>query len=158
MPENIQTETKTIIYPECGSEDIVFSKKRQLCVCPDCRHEFTNKKKFLPLRIFLSYGHDEYAIFTEQLKVDLQRRGYKVWLDLDRLKPGGDWENYIAEGFEWVSEYPGNGRFILLMTPHSVRRPDGYCLNEITRTIERKRPIVPVMVVESEPPLSISRI
>lgn len=158
MPENIQTEPKTIICPECGSEDVTFSEKRQLYVCLDCNHKFIIEKEFSPLRVFLSYGHDEYAALAEQLKVDLQNRGHEVWFDLDRLKPGGDWETYIEEGFEWVSEYPGNGCFILLMTPHSVRRPNGYCLNEITRALERKLPVIPVMVVWSEPPLSICRI
>lgn len=43
------------------------------------------------------------------------------------------------------------------MTPHSVRRPDGYCLNEITKALERQLTVIPVMVVQSEPPLSICR-
>jgi tetratricopeptide (TPR) repeat protein len=44
------------------------------------------------------------------------------------------------------------------MTPYSVRRPDGYCLNELTFAIIRRIRIVPVMVVDVEPPLSITRI
>jgi len=44
------------------------------------------------------------------------------------------------------------------MTPHSVRRPDGYCLNEITKAIFKNITIIPIMVVPSEPPLSICRI
>src|SRR5262249_20108782 len=45
-----------------------------------------------------------------------------------------------------------------LLTPHSVRRPDGYCLNEIARALGRGLRIIPLMVVDSEPPLSICRI
>src|SRR5262249_5809359 len=44
------------------------------------------------------------------------------------------------------------------MTPHSVRRPDGYCLNELARAYGRNLPIVPVMVSDVEPPLSICRL
>ncbi|TFH54344.1 MAG: tetratricopeptide repeat protein [Methanothrix sp.] len=110
------------------------------------------------MRIFLSYGHDEHAPLAEQIKKDLIARGHDVWFDLDRLKPGGDWENYIEEGLEWVSSNHTQGRIILLMTPHSIRRPDGYCLNEIALALSRRLDIIPIMVVWSEPPLSIYRI
>jgi hypothetical protein len=72
--------------------------------------------------------------------------------------PGGDWERCIGEGLEWTGERPGEGRFVLLMTPHSVRRAGGCCLNELARAMARGLPIVPVMVATVEPPLSIARL
>lgn len=108
-----------------------------------------------PRRIFISYGHDEFVDVARRLKHDLKARGHEVWFDEERLKPGGDWEHYIEEGLEWVAGGERPGRVVLLMTPHSVRRPDGYCLNEIARALSRNLPIVPVMVVWCEPPLSI---
>jgi hypothetical protein len=59
---------------------------------------------------------------------------------------------------EWVAAQPQIGRVVFVMTPHSVRRPDGYCLNELARALERKLSVVPVMVVWCESPLSICRI
>ncbi|WP_321421351.1 TIR domain-containing protein [uncultured Methanobacterium sp.] len=117
------------------------------------------KKDVKPLRIFISYGHDEHAVVAEKLKVDLINSGHNVWFDRDRLKPGGDWEKYIEEGLHWVTENPDFGRVILLMTPHSVRRPEGYCLNELRRFLDRSNmnPI-PIMLVWCEPPLSICRL
>jgi WD40 repeat protein len=109
-------------------------------------------------RVFLSYGHDQHADLATRLKEDLEQAGLPTWFDVERLKPGGDWERYIEEGIEWVSETPGEGRFVLLMTPHSVRRPDGYCLNELARALERELPVIPVMVSWSSPPLSIARL
>lgn len=109
-------------------------------------------------RIFLSYGHDEHAPLVRRLKQDLEARGHEVWFDEERLQPGEDWEACIERGLEWVAAEPQIGRVILLMTPHSVRRPDGYCLNEIAGALGRSLPVVPVMVVWSEPPLSICRI
>jgi len=38
------------------------------------------------------------------------------------------------------------------MTLHSVRRPDGFCLNELTHAIMKELSIFPVMVQMSEPP------
>jgi WD40 repeat protein len=42
IPE-IRTEQK-ITCPRCHSDDVTFSKKKQLYVCPDCRHEFIVEK------------------------------------------------------------------------------------------------------------------
>ncbi len=108
------------------------------------------------MRIFLSYGHDEHTAFALRLKSDLEQQGHEVWFDLDRLKPGGDWERYIEEGIERVSAE--NGKFLMLMTPHSARRPDGYCLNELARACSRRLTVIPLMVSTVEPPLSICRI
>ena len=109
-------------------------------------------------RIFLSYGHDEHVALALRLKQDLEARGHEVWFDAERLKPGADWERYIEEGLEWTAAVPREGRVVLIMTPYSVRRPDGYCLNEIARALSRRLTVVPAMVVWCEPPLSICRI
>lgn len=99
MPEPIQTEQKQIC-PKCSSQNVKFSDKRKTNVCIDCLHEFTVEKNIPHRRIFLSYGHDEYSTLAGQIKKDMQERGHEVWFDLDRLKTGGDWEAYIAEGLE----------------------------------------------------------
>lgn len=108
-------------------------------------------------RIFLSYGRDEHVSFALRLKNDLIARGYDVWFDADRIKPGADWEHYIEDGLAWASESP-DGQLILIMTPHSVRRPDGFCLNELARAIQLNMRIIPLMLSWCEPPLSICRI
>ena len=108
-------------------------------------------------RIFISYGHDDFINIVEKLKLDLASRGYDVWFDADYIKTGNDWEHYIEDGLNWVSK-DGDGRFILVMTPHSVRRPDGFCLNELARAIQKGIKIIPIMLVFCEPPLSICRI
>jgi hypothetical protein len=110
------------------------------------------------VRIFLSYGHDEYVSLASRVKRDPEVLGHEVWFDVERLKPGGDWERYIEEGFERVSKDSESRRFLLLMTPHSVRRPDGYCLNELARAYGRSLPIIPVMVSTVDAPLSICRL
>lgn len=144
--------------PECGSSDVTFRSKKQCYICDDCNTEFVPEKVFKPLRIFLSYGHDEHAEFVQRLAKDLQKHKHEVWFDLERLKPGGDWEVYIEDGLKWVAEKPGMGRIVLVMTPHSVRRPDGFCLNELARALDHHVFIIPIMLVWCTPPLSISRI
>ena len=144
--------------PMCGSSDLIFLEKKRMYFCQDCEHRFAPGKAFKPLRIFISYGHDEHASLAQRLKEDFVKRHHEVWFDVERLKPGGDWERYIEEGLEWVASKPDTGRVVLLMTPHSIRRPDGFCHNEIARSISRGLKLVPVMVVWCEPPLSICRI
>ena len=123
------------ICPQCGSADVMFSRKNNYYLCEDCEFKFKPEKEFVPLRIFISYGHDEFAVLAEKTEKRPRKAGASglVWFDIDRLKPGGDWERYIEEGLEWAAREPETGRIILLMTPHSTRRPDGYCLNEIAR-------------------------
>jgi TIR domain-containing protein len=110
------------------------------------------------LRIFLSYGRDEYAAAAQRIHQLLIARGHEVWFDRERLTPGADWEQLIEQGIDWVAELPDSGRVVLVMTPHAVRRPDGYCLNELAHALNRRIPVVPVMLVSVEPPLSISRL
>jgi WD40 repeat protein len=108
--------------------------------------------------IFLSYGHDEHVGVARRLKADLERRGHEVWFDEEQLKVGKDWEERIEKGIDWTVSEPACGRIVLLMTPHSVRRPDGFCLNELARALSRGLRVVPIMLVWAEPPLSICRI
>lgn len=142
---------------KCHSPNVIFSKKKQAYVCEDCSYESKEYGQPQNKRIFISYGHDSYTELAERLKSDLLAKGYNVWFDLDRIKSGTDWEAYIEEGLEWVSGVAG-GRFTLLMTPYSVRRPDGYCLNELARAVQKGISIVPIMVAWCEPPISICRI
>jgi tetratricopeptide (TPR) repeat protein len=109
-------------------------------------------------RVFLSYGHDEYSELAMRIKERLEERGHEVWFDLSRLKSGQDWERYIEDGLDWVSADDDVGRMIVIMTPHSVRRDEGYCIKELTRAVDRKIRIIPVMAVWVEPPLSICNI
>ena len=136
--------------------------------CPSCGHQPPAAAAAARRRIFLSYGRDEYAPFASQLSQDLKARGHGVWIDQEHLAAGRDWEQRLEAGLNWVSEHPGEGRMLLVMTPHSVRRPDsgratsqqecGYCLNELTRAFRRGLPVVPVMLVWVEPPLSIDHL
>lgn len=149
--------TDATVCPKCGSEDVAFSKKRQVFLCAECEHSFEKPRGVEGRRVFLSYGHDEFTPLAERLRDDLRARGHEVWFDAERLGGGLDWERGIDEGLARTAAAPG-GRVILLLTPHSVRRPDGYCLNELARALSRGMTVIPVMVSWCEPPLSICRV
>lgn len=107
-----------------------------------------------PMKLFLSYGRDGYVAEVQALKSALESRGHEVWFDQEQLGVGLDWEQRIEAGLAWCD------RVILTMTPHSVRRPDGYCLNELAKALERQKVIIPVLLadVPNGAPTSICRI
>ena len=77
-----------LLCPLCNSANTLFSKKKQVWICEDCDHTFVEEKTVIPLRIFISYGRDDYASLAERIKSDLEARGHQVWFDREKLKEG----------------------------------------------------------------------
>lgn len=106
----------------------------------------------LHMKIFLSYGHDEFERLAQRLKEDLLSEGFDIWMDKDQIRGTQAWEVEIEKGIsssDWL---------VLLMTEHSVRRPDGVCLDEVSYARYLGKQIAPVMIQEVQPPLCIARI
>lgn len=154
-----------MICPHCGDQ-VNFSKKRAKFYCAECELEIdsppndsttdtiSSTRANLPLKLFLSYGRDEFSEEILALRDALRKRGHEVWFDEEQLASGLDWEHKIEQGLKWCD------KVVLIMTPHSVRRPDGYCLNEIAKALESQKFIIPVLLVElpNGAPTSICRI
>ena len=75
----------------------------------DTRNALTDTRR----RVFVSYGHNRYAIVAERLAEHLRATRYEVWFDRDRILPGDDYHEYITEGLEWTSSTPETGCFLL---------------------------------------------
>lgn len=104
------------------------------------------------MKIFFSYGHDEYSRLVVRLKKDLEKNGYEIWLDSDELKAKHDWEMKLEDAIN------NSEQILFFITPHSSRRPDGYCLNELSFALYNNKPIIPAMIKFTQPPLSICRL
>lgn len=111
--------------PKCGSEYVIFSKKKKVFLCEDCENEFVLEKKIEPQKIFLSYGHDENREIVEYIYKKLKERGHEPWIDRAKIKQGDDWRNDITKG---ILESKG---FLAFISKHSTRVP-GVCLDEIS--------------------------
>lgn len=143
--------------PKCNSENTRFREVRKNYICDDCDHVFTAEQPGKKTCVFISYGHgDGYAQFAYNLADTLMDNGYDVFIDRDGIRCGEQWEINLEDGLIKTSE--GKGVFLLLMTQHSVRRPNGYCLNEIAYAIDINLKIIPVMLEQVTPPLSIYRL
>lgn len=104
------------------------------------------------MKIFISYGHDEHADLANRLKGDLERLGHKVWLDEKDIHVSHMWEISIEKGInssDWI---------VVMMTPYSIKRPDGVCLDEVSYARYQGKKIAPIMVENVQPPLAIARI
>ena len=107
------------------------------------------------MHIFICYGHD-HTILARRLCVDLESEGHTVWMD-ERKDGNGigfarKWEDSIEGGIQsadWI---------VALMSPHSMRRPDGVCLDEVSFARFLNKDIAPVMVQLVQPPLCIARL
>jgi tetratricopeptide (TPR) repeat protein len=147
-------EGEKVKCPKCGAENPIYIEESNSYICrkEECEHKFTLEAKSHPKNIFMSYGHDEYEKLALKIKEDLEKGGHEVWFDRSELKVGRDWEIAIENGLK------GTEIVIVMMTDHSMRRPDGYCLNELSMAFTLRKTILPIMAEECTPPVSIHRI
>ena len=140
---------------KCGSNNTYFSKKRQLFVCEDCGHEFTNNTQANELRLFFSYGHDANEPIVMRLKSDLEKRGHIVWIDKAQVKSGDNWRRSITDGITDSSQV------LAFLSRHSTRDP-GVCLDELRIALCVKGCDIKTVLLEKEnficPPSAVSDI
>lgn len=149
--------------PFCSSEDIYYSKKRQIYVCEDCDKMFSEKQTITDenqneknsLNLFFSYGHDKNRFLVERIKKDLEKRGHHVWIDTSEIKAGDYWRNDILQGILNASSV------VAFLSEYSTRNP-GVCLDELKIAVCVKGAEVKTVLLEPEdkarPPATISDI
>ena len=124
-------------------------------VCEDCERELGQEKPVIPMRIFLSYGHDANEELVRRIYADLKKRGHDVWFDKIEIKFGDEWRRAITDGIL------RSNRVLSFLSKYSTRDP-GVCLDEIAIAIGVKGGNIQTILVESErevkPPPSISHI
>jgi len=140
-----------ISCPKCNQP---LSQVGQFWICPQ-HGQVSLDKPVVPMRIFLSYGHDSNEELVRRIKADLEKRGHDVWFDKSEIKGGDDWRRSITEGI--VDSH----RVLSFLSKHSTRDP-GVCLDEIAIAVGVKGGNIQTVLVESEqeakPPASISHI
>lgn len=137
--------------PQCSVET---TKVGAFLICPT-HGQLPEIKPFVPLRIFLSYGHDYNEDLVRRIKADLEERGHDVWFDKNEIKFGDEWRRSITDGI--VDSH----RVLSFLSKHSTRDP-GVCRDEIAIAIGVKGGNIQTILVESEqevqPPVNIGHI
>lgn len=107
-------------------------------------------------KIFISYGrdkdHPEHVLLVQKIKSDLEQNGFTAFMDIDRLETSKDWEIQLETDIE-ACDFA-----LFCATPYSARRPDGYCLNELSYALYKRKTIIPIMLDQIMLPLSICRL
>lgn len=137
--------------PKCGSED-VFQKKDGSCLCGACGHRFvpqTAEKTFVPMRLFISYGHKESEI-CRRIYQALKERGHQPWFDEDKIRFGHDWRERLANGIE------ASNSVVACLSQYSTREK-GVCLDELAISVGVKGGnIVSILLDDVNPPSAVS--
>ena len=152
-PTDANADTDARHCPRCDHE---LTQVGAFWICPDHGDMSGEKEKKLePLRIFLSYGHDDNQELVLRIKGDLEGRGHDVWLDKSEIRTGDDWRRSITDGIVHSQ------RVISFLSKHSTRDP-GVCRDELAIAVGVKGGNIQTVLVESEqevqPPQTISHI
>ncbi|MGC8468796.1 MAG: toll/interleukin-1 receptor domain-containing protein, partial [Acetobacteraceae bacterium] len=110
-------------------------------------------------RLFLSYGRRDGAEFADRLAADLTAAGHSPFLDRRALRLGHAWDETLAAALDEAEA------LLAVLTPHAVRRAgdgtadgqDSVCLDEIARARRIGKPVLPLMVLPCDPPLTLER-
>ena len=107
-------------------------------------------------KLFFSYGHDDNKEIVNKLKDDLQKNGYKVWMDYNGIGTWEDWRGKITEAIL------NHDLAIVYLSEHSTRdSADNVCLNEIALVLDKPMKIKPILTESMgkvKPPITISHI
>ena len=137
--------------PKCGSED-VFQKQDGSCLCGACGHRFvpqTAEKNFVPMRLFISYGHKESEI-CKRIYQALKERGHQPWFDEEQIRFGHDWRERLAAGIE------KSNSVVACLSQYSTREK-GVCLDELAISVGVKGGnIVSILLDDVNPPSAVS--
>ena len=120
--------------------------------------ESLEEEKTLPIvrakdskkKVFFSYGHDRHTHLIQSIRDDLQQNGFDIWMDDHGLKTKDHWSYEIESAIENSTEV------IYFITPHSARRPDGYCLKELRYALDSGKEITPIMLDFYKLPIDIN--
>lgn len=129
---------------ECSSPDIYFSRKSGSWVCEDCQASFAEPAVASGRpNLFFSYGHDSNTGLVLRLRGDLERRGYRVWLDQSEVKAGDDWRRTVTDGLISADTV------ISFLSRHAVRDP-GVCLDELRIALCVRDRVIKSVLLEPE--------
>jgi TIR domain/AAA ATPase domain len=109
--------------------------------------------------IFESYGWVDAPDIARKIKASLEAHGFEVWLDSDHIRPDEvDFWSPLQTALERCK------LVVALLSPYSVRlegdndaaRRISVCHNELIQAVRMQKAVVPVVVIECEPPLAIN--
>ena len=130
------------LCPKCKSENVYYSKKRSCYVCEDCEEEFIIEKTNSAKKLFFSYGHDSNKVIVDRIKQDLEKLGYIIWIDYERIQKGDNWRSKIYEGVT------SSNQVLAFLSSHSSRE-EGVCRDELRIALCEKGAYIQPILLEN---------
>lgn len=98
--------------------------------------------------IFISYAHDD-ADFVRILQQELEKMGFEVWVDVERLSGGEDWRQSIDNAIR--------GAFVLIVVMSPAADGSKYVTYEWACAFGMGKPIIPILLkkIELHPRLQV---
>ena len=104
------------------------------------------------MRIFVSYAHADAQTFAAEVSSLLETSGHQVWLDRQGgIRTGESWDESVESGLKNAQAV------VAILTPAAVR-PDGFCRNEISYSLDMKKLVIPIKCLECTTPIQMYRI
>src|SRR5687768_11728414 len=89
--------------------------------------------------VFISYSrHDE--AFVSRLSDDLRAAGIPIWRDVEKIRPGENWEKAIEKGLV------GANAFLYVSSANSAQ--SGWMEQEMAGFMARQHKVIPVVLDE----------
>jgi hypothetical protein len=92
------------------------------------------------MRVFISYAHDDLDQVRE-LAEEFQSRGHETWFG-EKLMPGDDWQADLRRAIT------DSDALVYALSPHSAIKE--WCRWECARAVELGKPIIPILLRETE--------
>ena len=92
-------------------------------------------------QIFISYARKDLS-YVRKIVTSLDARDCDVWIDLDDIPKGEDWEQEIYQNINKAEA------FLFMLSPDSIASE--MCNKEIRHAVENGKRILPIVVREAE--------
>ena len=127
--ESVTESFHSVSTHKQNSPDVTHSGFSSLSLCDDDND------------VFISYGQEQSTTpLVTHLKSDLERQGFKVWIDLTDISSGSDWHSAIGVGLRRCKA------LIAIITHKYVHSK--YCRNEPFMADSLQKDILPIFLEE----------
>lgn len=92
--------------------------------------------------VFVSYSRND-KHFVDKLSANLRQRGINVWIDVENIMPGTDWQSEIEKGLK------GATALILVISKDSVKSK--WALLELAEMIRFNKFVLPLIIEDVNP-------
>lgn len=101
-------------------------------------------------KIFFSYSRVDASDFTKKLAAELGQHGYDIWIDLEDIRAGREWDVEIENALKDCD------CLLFFESKHSVVSKN--VLDEVYYALEQGKKVIPIIIKDSKTPYRLQRL